>query len=405
MTRNRALRHAVALGSVLALATGVAAQQATESDILDVSLAPIECWTRTSTRSVRVGEPFTLVLTCAVIDTQATTVVPDQSRLDPSVLQVPPFEVVDGSQARDVRTSSHRFFQYEYNVRFFGETTGAEIELPGPTITYRVQSRVQADAAVEGRERQYDLPSTMMRIVSLVPAGATDIRDQSPETFLDIEARRFRADSLRVVGWVLFGLAGITAMFAATALVRGPKAAAAARHLASARAVLAGAERTLARVRHERQIEGWTSDRIGAALAALRIAASYAVSRSVAQVPAPRSIVADTGQLAIRSGWLRRRSVLVSGSATAGGVAQHIQSHEREGGGAPEGLIDLVAALERFGAAAFGRAGAPDSVLDDALDQGTRAVRAIARQHGYIASTVRRLQESVVGLQERVWGR
>ena len=32
----------------------------------NVTLAPIQCWSRPSSNSVRVGEVFTLVLTCAV---------------------------------------------------------------------------------------------------------------------------------------------------------------------------------------------------------------------------------------------------------------------------------------------------------------------------------------------------
>ncbi len=46
-----------------------------------VEIDPIRCWWRTSTGAVRIGETFTLALTCAVLETEAVQVVPDESRL------------------------------------------------------------------------------------------------------------------------------------------------------------------------------------------------------------------------------------------------------------------------------------------------------------------------------------
>src|SRR4051812_34477750 len=84
-------------------------------DLVDAD--PIKCWWRTSASSVRVGEPFTVVLTCAVVENDMTKVVPDQSRLEPSVMQFPPFEVVGGSRSPDIFSSQRRFFQYQYQLR------------------------------------------------------------------------------------------------------------------------------------------------------------------------------------------------------------------------------------------------------------------------------------------------
>ena len=66
---------------------------------------PLQCWWRTSAGAVRVGEPFTVVLTCAVLETDAATVVVDQTRLEPSVVQFAPFEVLGGIARR---RSPHR---------------------------------------------------------------------------------------------------------------------------------------------------------------------------------------------------------------------------------------------------------------------------------------------------------
>ena len=52
---------------------------------------------------MRTGEPFDLMLTCPVVETETTKVVPDLSKLDASVVQLPPFEVIGGTHARDLR--------------------------------------------------------------------------------------------------------------------------------------------------------------------------------------------------------------------------------------------------------------------------------------------------------------
>ena len=61
------------LGLVASLAP-VAAQ--------NVETDPLQCWWRTSDAAVRVGQPFSVVLTCAVVETDTVTVVPDQGPLE-----------------------------------------------------------------------------------------------------------------------------------------------------------------------------------------------------------------------------------------------------------------------------------------------------------------------------------
>src|SRR5919197_4838620 len=64
---------------------------------------PVQCWWRTSAGAVRVGETFTLVLTCAALETDDVKVVVDQSKLEPSVVQFAPFEVTGGSHRSEER--------------------------------------------------------------------------------------------------------------------------------------------------------------------------------------------------------------------------------------------------------------------------------------------------------------
>src|SRR5476649_1563851 len=107
-----------------------------------VQTDPLQCWWRTSAGAVRVGEPFQVVLTCAVLETDAATVVVDQSRLEPAVLQFAPFEVLPGGgHGADLRTEDRRFFQYEYRLRLIAENMfGKDVALPDMKISYRVQS-------------------------------------------------------------------------------------------------------------------------------------------------------------------------------------------------------------------------------------------------------------------------
>src|SRR5437773_4944718 len=108
----------------------------------DVQTDPLQCWWRTSVGAIRAGEPFAVVLTCAVLETEAATVVVDQSRLEPSVVQFAPFEVLGGSHGADLRTDQRRFFQYEYRLRLIAESMfGKDAALPETKISYRVQSK------------------------------------------------------------------------------------------------------------------------------------------------------------------------------------------------------------------------------------------------------------------------
>src|SRR5688572_11295927 len=104
---------------VIALAAGLwplraggqeAAPAAVEADA-------IRCWWRTDAGAVQIGEQFSVVLTCAVLDNDAVQVVPDESQLDPTTVQMAPFEVIGGSHPPDQRTPNRRFFQRQYTLR------------------------------------------------------------------------------------------------------------------------------------------------------------------------------------------------------------------------------------------------------------------------------------------------
>src|SRR6185295_9131820 len=145
-------RVIVAFALVGALAPAARAQ--------DVQTDPLQCWWRTSAGAIRVGEPFAVVLTCAVVESDAATVVVDQSRLEPSVVQFAPFEVLGGSHGADLRTDQRRFFQYEYRLRLISENQfGKDVALPETKLNYHVQTKVSdRSAALQGRDQTYLLP-------------------------------------------------------------------------------------------------------------------------------------------------------------------------------------------------------------------------------------------------------
>src|SRR5258708_5689284 len=204
------MRHKLVVGILMTLAgTALASAQQTQS------ADPLQCWWRTSNGAIRAGEPFTVVLTCAVVENDAVQVVVDQSRLEPSVMQFAPFEVLGGSHGADLRTDDRRFFQYEYRMRLIAENQfGRDVALPETKLSYRVQSRVGDKTALQGRAPSSLLPPIAIRVLSTVPAEASDIRDSASETFTNLDQRAFRANLFTVIGGVLFAVAGLLALLA-----------------------------------------------------------------------------------------------------------------------------------------------------------------------------------------------
>ena len=361
------VRAAVVACLLVVSAAGIARAQNVETD-------PLQCWWRTSAGAVRVGEPFTVVLTCAVLETEAATVVVDQSRLEPSVVQFAPFEVLGGSHGADLRTDQRRFFQYVYRMRLIAENLfGRDVSLPETKLSYHVQSKMgERQAALQGRDQTYLLPSQSVRVMSLVPADATDIRDTAGETFGDLDERAFRANLFTIIGGVLFTLAGLMALLALVRLARRyRKTSTATERLMTDQAVLRGVGRELAYVRRERDSGGWTPELAGRALAALRIAGTYLVGRPVSLMPANKLTaegqdVPEAGRLILRAGWPRPKRIAVSGAVTSLTMTRELA----RGANARRTVLleSLGRALSIFTTAHFGRQGTLDEgALDESL--------------------------------------
>ena len=394
-------RSCVALALMLAGALAASAQ--------NVETDPLQCWWRTTTGAVRVGETLTVVLTCAVVETDDVKVVVDESRLEPSVAQFVPFEVLGGSHAADLRNGDRRFFQYEYRLRLIAENLfGKDVALPETKLTYRIQSRVAQKTSVEGRDQTYLLPPLSLRILSLVPADASDIRDSAAETFADVDRRGFRASLFTVVGGVLFALAGLVAVLTLVRLyVRSRKPAAAADRLVGDGAILRGVGRELAAVQREREGSGWSDALVTRASAALRIIGTYALGRrtSRAMSQSTNGQTARDGRLVVNVGWPRTKQVAVSGSATPRSIADAIA---RSSNGRRAGELEAIeAALSRFTVAQYGRqdAGQFDSAaLDESLAAAQRLLRRLKIEHTWVMKRLRR-KRPAIDVESRAWSR
>src|SRR5918999_469594 len=69
----------VMVAALFVIAAPAFAQPAAQPQNVEVD--PVQCWWRTSVTSVRVGEPFSIVLTCSALETEAANAVIDRSRL------------------------------------------------------------------------------------------------------------------------------------------------------------------------------------------------------------------------------------------------------------------------------------------------------------------------------------
>jgi hypothetical protein len=355
-----------------------------------VEVEPITCWWRTSTTAVRTAEPFDVRLTCSVVETEANKVVADFSKLDPTVVQLPPFEVLGGTHAGDLTVPGKRFFQYDYRLRLMSEDLfGGDVPIPPLEVSYRIESQVAGGDTAQGREQTYHLPRASVRLISVVPDDTSDIREAPAAPFTRIEDRESRANLLQTIATVLFALAGVIAVMMLIGMVRRKTRSEVRTHAHLApRTILSAVNRELAEVQRASR-GGWSPELAGRALAALRIAASYAIGRAVGQRPAKASETPLEGELVV-SGPLGRGRAIVSGSAT---------TESASAANVPHGLAD---ALKTLTAARYGRTEKTDD-LDDAIATAIRVTRQQQSAHSLPNEWGRNFSKSVVDLRRKVW--
>lgn len=355
-----------------------------------VEVEPITCWWRTSVTAVRTAEPFDLRLTCSVVETETNRVVADFSKLDPTVVQLPPFEVLGGTHAGDLTTAGKRFFQYDYRLRLFSEDLfGGDVPIPPLEVSYRIESQVASGDTAQGREQTYHLPRTSVRLISIVPDDTSDIREAPAAAFTRIEDRDSRANLLQTIATVLFALAAVIAVMMLVGMMRRKTRTEERAHARLAgRTVLGAVSRELDEVQRASR-GGWTPELAGRALAALRIAGTYAVGRTVGQRLAKPAETPVEGELVV-SGPFGRGRAFVSGSATP--ESESVSS-------APHGLAD---ALRTLTTARYGRTEKAGD-LDDAVATAIRVTKQQQSAHSLPAEWGRNFSKSVVDLRRKVW--
>jgi hypothetical protein len=370
--------------ALLLLVSASSAFAQTGTDLVEVE--PITCWWRTSTSAVRIGESFDLRLTCAVVEAEAAKVVADFSKLDPTVVQLPPFEVLGGTHAGDLVTAGKRFFQYDYTMRLIAEDAfGADVAVPPLEITYSVESKVAGGESVKGRELSYALPRASVKLISVVPDDTSDIREAPAESFSAIEARDSRAALFQTVAGVLFALAGVMVVVVLIGLLRSKtKTTTAARAHLTPRAILRHVARELNDVQSAGR-GGWSPELAGRALSAARISGSYASGRGVGQRAVGTNDPLVDGALLIGRG-MGRTPMYVSGSVTEQSATDPT----------------LAGALRAMTIARYGRDGQrPD--MDDAVATAIRVTKQQQSAHSWISELIGRFTGSLTDMRKKVW--
>jgi hypothetical protein len=381
-------------GSAPAAAANIAAGGETvESD-------PIRCWLKTTKTAVHIGEQFNLAMTCAIVETSRVAVVPDLSQVEPSTIQLAPFEVIGGTRHPDIRAGMWRYLQFEYTLRLIADSFfGQDLSIPSLTIKYTVQVS-DGGVAQQGREKSYVLPAMPVRIISLVPQSASDIRDASRETFADIEARAFRGTAAYVAAAIAFSFAAILLLVAIAKLFQRYSGKIIVREPSlSPAAISVGCLGVLRQAASQAATQGWTPELVGEALSTLRIAAALALKAPVTQVCVALDVPAREGQLTLRKGVLRPRRFLVSTPLTPFSIA-------RSGGSIHESMKPFVDALRIFTEARYGRDKEPDNAALSSLAQATcESLQALRWRLAWPFQATSNLIEGVTARWRLVWAR
>ncbi len=373
------LRTWLLIACVLAAPALAWSQPSAAEDAGTIGFDPIRCWWRTSAGAVRIGENFSLVMTCAILDNEGAQVVVDDARLAPAVMQLAPFEVVGGNRSADLRERQRRFFQYDYILRAIGpDLIGQDVPIPDFSVGYRIISRIPGNSAQEGRELAYRLPPQSVRVVSTVPESTFDIRDAPNVIFGSIEALRSRAGMMDLLALIMAGLGSVMVVLAAAGLFTGRRARVSTGPRTLAPHTVAGyASKELAEVQQEAATMGWDAGRLDRALSAARIAGACALGRVVNQQPATETSEAGAGRLVFKRKALPGGSMTLSGSVTAEDLSRAANALPLTASPAQRVRLEqLSEAIATLTAAYYARTGTPDR---EALDAAVTAARAQAK--------------------------
>jgi hypothetical protein len=376
-------RRLLAIVAMLHAAAAVTAVAQTSPGARLDENAPFQCWWRSDAGAIRLGETVEVALTCAMLERDDLRAVPDESRLTVAAIQMAPFEIVGGSHPPDLRTADRRLFEYRYVLRIIdADVIGRDVKLPPLAIPYRIESRVGGGTTLAGRDLVHLMPQLAFRVVSQVPADATDIRDAGDASLGQVDALRFRASvfagvaALLAVLAVLVGASAAVATWRRASGVRTRRAA-----VVSDRAVLQAAGARLDAVLAAHPGSDFDADAIASAHHALRLVAAIAGGQPVRQTATPGTAAAPEGRL-VATGWLGRTRAAVTAHITPATLSRIIDTLPPQTPARDrmrlEGLRDGLGLMTK---AQYAAADRPDgSALGDALRAARDAAAELARE-------------------------
>ena len=338
---------------------------------------PIRCWRQSSAGAVTIGEAFTVVLTCAVYEADNAQVIPDESRLGVASIQMAPFEILGGSHPPDVRRGSRRFVQYDYQLRIISrDAIGHDVNIPALPISYRIHSRVGAAATLEGRDLEYVMPMMPIKVLSLVPADASDIRDASEASLAAVGAMRFRSSLFRVLAFVFAALSVVMAVLALVPLRRKKSVVADQPYRIPERAVLTHAADDLAAVQSRANAEGWNEDLVARALRSTRVIAAAAIGQPISHKRLGADGALPDGRLRVDHGFVRKTGASVSSAVTADDVERARKRVDAFSATRRQQLEELQLSLATLANALYRQEPARDPA---SLDESVRQAIAVAK--------------------------
>ena len=287
----------------------------------------VSCWWRADKSAARVGEPFQLILTCRTVETEADTVVVNESGLAPQAISLPPFNVIGGERYDDIRKDHFRFFQYLYEIKFLEEGLfGGEAEIPPLEVSYHLETRSSRGEKIAGQDKLYQLPAFKINIFSLVTEEAKDIRDSSETLFGNVQVFKFRANISFAFG-IFFLLAAVIAAsrFGFTSIRdRNKKKVDRGVSVFSDSALLGRMVGELRRIKRAVAREGWNTELVSRALSVLRVVGAMLISGKIKQTTVDASDKGLQGQVKLRKWPFSSKKVLVSSGVTVETVRGHL---------------------------------------------------------------------------------
>jgi hypothetical protein len=346
---------------------------------------PIRCWRQSSAGAVTIGETFSVVVTCAVYEADNAQVIPDESRLNVASIQMAPFEILGGSHPPDVHRASRRFFQYDYQLRIIGpDAIGRDVNIPSLPISYRIHSRIGAAASLEGRDLSYVLPMMPIKVLSMVPVDASDIRDASEASLAAVDSLRFQSSLFRVLAIVFAALAAAMIVLALVPLARPRSTVASAQRDGIPDHALMNRVADELGELQKHVAGGWTDEMIARALSLMRIVAATAIGRPISHKTAVAGAVPE-GRLLVQSGLVNATRATISSSVTADDLSRAMAQSATLSTTRRQQLEGLQTAMISLTNGLYRQQPIRDSsTLDDSLRDAIGVAREIARERSWV---------------------